>query len=416
MGTGSLLKYTNNPLHKIWCIIGILVILFLPSYLAWRTLEFWKVREEAIMSFLILTLYLLTFLITSKTTIFPRIEHAGVIFTVVSLMYLILISIIAIGRLYYSRSFLLYAYILNFIWLMIGYLLKRKRKPKLMLLTSADCDNLLAIENIAWYIPNSPSEDPLLDGIVISSLEELDSAWLRYVVNQALKGASVYHISDIYEAYLGKLPFKYFSEEFIGDNYRSFTVKFSKRSFDVILALVLSPLTLLLSIVIAILIKLDSEGPVFFKQDRVGQGGKVFKMIKFRTMYVDAEAKGPKFADKDDPRITRIGRILRKFHLDELPQIWNILKGEMSFIGPRPEQTKFVEEFEREIPYYNLRHLVKPGITGWAQIHYGYAAGLEETIEKLEYDLYYIKNMSVWLDLVIILKTILVLLRRQGAR
>lgn len=285
-----------------------------------------------------------------------------------------------------------------------------------MLLTSADCDNLLAIENIAWYIPNSPSEDPLLDGIVISSLEELDSAWLRYVVNQALKGASVYHISDIYEAYLGKLPFKYFSEEFIGDNYRSFTVKFSKRSFDVILALVLSPLTLLLSIVIAILIKLDSEGPVFFKQDRVGQGGKVFKMIKFRTMYVDAEAKGPKFADKDDPRITRIGRILRKFHLDELPQIWNILKGEMSFIGPRPEQTKFVEEFEREIPYYNLRHLVKPGITGWAQIHYGYAAGLEETIEKLEYDLYYIKNMSVWLDLVIILKTILVLLRRQGAR
>jgi lipopolysaccharide/colanic/teichoic acid biosynthesis glycosyltransferase len=416
VGTGSLLKYTNNPLHKIWCIIGILVILFLPSYLAWRTLEFWKVREEAIMSFLILTLYLLTFLITSKTTIFPRIEHAGVIFTVVSLMYLILISIIAIGRLYYSRSFLLYAYILNFIWLMIGYLLKRKRKPKLMLLTSADCDNLLAIENIAWYIPNSPSEDPLLDGIVISSLEELDSAWLRYVVNQALKGASVYHISDIYEAYLGKLPFKYFSEEFIGDNYRSFTVKFSKRSFDVILALVLSPLTLLLSIVIAILIKLDSEGPVFFKQDRVGQGGKVFKMIKFRTMYVDAEAKGPKFADKDDPRITRIGRILRKFHLDELPQIWNILKGEMSFIGPRPEQTKFVEEFEREIPYYNLRHLVKPGITGWAQIHYGYAAGLEETIEKLEYDLYYIKNMSVWLDLVIILKTILVLLRRQGAR
>jgi len=391
-------------------------MLFLPSYLAWRTLEFWKVREEAIMSFLVLTSYLLTFLITSKTTIFPRIEHAGVIFTVVSLMYLILISIIAIGRLYYSRSFLLYAYILNSIWLMIGYLLKRKRKPKLMLLTSTDCDDLLAIENIAWYIPNSPSEAPPLDGIVISSLEELDSAWSRYVVNQALKGASVYHISDIYEAYLGKLPFKYFSEEFIGDNYRSFTVKFSKRSFDVILALVLSPLTLLLSIVIAILIKLDSEGPVFFKQDRVGQGGKVFKMIKFRTMYVDAEAKGPKFADKDDPRITRIGRILRKFHLDELPQIWNILKGEMSFIGPRPEQTKFVEEFEREIPYYNLRHLVKPGITGWAQIHYGYAAGLEETIEKLEYDLYYIKNMSVWLDLVIILKTILVLLRRQGAR
>ena len=416
MGTGSLLKYTNNPLYKIWCIMGILVILFLPSYLVWRTLEFWKVREEAIMSLLVLISYLLTFLITSKTTIFPRIEHAGVIFTIVSLMYLILISIIAIGRLYYSRSFLLCAYILNFIWLMIGYLLKRKRKPKLMLLTSTDCNDLLAIESIAWHIPNSPSEDPLLDGIVISSLEGLDSVWSHYVVKQVLKGVSVYHISDIYEAFLGKLPSKYFSEEFIGDNYRSFILKFLKRFFDVILALGLSPFVLLLSMVIAILIKLDSEGPVFFKQDRVGQGGKVFKLIKFRTMYVNAEANGPKFADKDDPRITHMGRILRRLHLDELPQIWNILKGEMSFIGPRPEQAKFVEEFEKEIPYYNLRHLVKPGITGWAQIHYGYAAGLEETLEKLEYDLYYIKNISVWLDLVIILKTIPVLLGRQRSK
>jgi len=131
-------------------------------------------------------------------------------------------------------------------------------------------------------------------------------------------------------------------------------------------------------------------------------------------MYSDAEIDGPKFSNENDPRVTRVGRFLRKFHLDEIPQFWNVLKGDMSLIGPRPEQVEFVREFEKKIPYYNLRHLVKPGITGWAQVQYGYAASLDETVEKLEYDLFYIKNPSIWLDLAIAIKTlrILILLER----
>jgi exopolysaccharide biosynthesis polyprenyl glycosylphosphotransferase len=341
---------------------------------------------------------------------------------VVTFLYLFLILVIAIGRLYYSRFFLISSYLFNILWIYLGYILKRKRKLKFILLSSSSYNEtlsgLLLTDNIEWIkAKNLLDNDNLhIDGIVIHSLEDLNQEQSQYVIKQTLKGIPVYHVSDIYEIFHGKLPIKYFYEEFLGSSYRSPYIMFLKRLFDLTLSFVLLPFVALLSIVISIIIKIDSKGPIFFKQDRVGQGGRIFKLIKFRTMYIDAESNGPQFAVKNDPRITRVGRILRKLHLDELPQIWNIIKGEMSFVGPRPEQAKFVEEFEKKIPFYNLRHLVKPGITGWAQIHQGYAAGLEETIEKLEYDLYYIKNMSIWLDLIIILKTISIILTRRGAR
>jgi len=133
-------------------------------------------------------------------------------------------------------------------------------------------------------------------------------------------------------------------------------------------------------------------------------------------MYIDAEDDGPKFAATDDPRITRIGRIMRRFRLDEIPQLWNVLKGEMSLIGPRPEQVTFARQFERELPFYSWRHLVKPGITGWAQVQHGYAAGVEDTRRKLEYDLYYVKHFSFWLDVSILMRTIGTVLTGNGAR
>ncbi|HON73347.1 MAG TPA: exopolysaccharide biosynthesis polyprenyl glycosylphosphotransferase [bacterium] len=238
--------------------------------------------------------------------------------------------------------------------------------------------------------------------------------WEQYIVNQMLKGVPVYTTYSIYEDVLGKIPIKYFYGRFAETQVQSTIFKVLKRISDVLLIVIASPLILLIVVIVSILIKLDSDGPVFFKQERVGQGGKVFKIVKFRTMYSDAEIDGPKFSNKNDPRVTRVGRFLRKFHLDEIPQFWNVLKGDMSLIGPRPEQVEFVREFEKKIPYYNLRHLVKPGITGWAQVQYGYAASLDETVEKLEYDLFYIKNPSIWLDLAIAIKTlrILILLER----
>ena len=179
-----------------------------------------------------------------------------------------------------------------------------------------------------------------------------------------------------------------------------------KRITDVLLATVGLCVSLPLIVLITILTRLDSRGSLFFRQERVGENGKIFTLCKFRTMVQDAEkATGPVWAQETDPRTTRLGRILRRTGLDEIPQMFNVLKGDMSFVGPRPERPHFVAELQEKIPYYSQRLVVKPGITGWAQVRYGYGATVEDAIEKLQFDLYYIKNMSFFLDMLIILST-----------
>ena len=167
---------------------------------------------------------------------------------------------------------------------------------------------------------------------------------------------------------------------------------------------------------IALIIRLDSPGPTFFKQKRVGKDGRIFTLWKFRSMRQDAEENGAVWAVKNDDRVTRVGRWIRLLRIDEIPQLYNVLRGEMSLIGPRPERPEFVRELEKQIPYYNIRHAVRPGITGWAQVNYRYGASVKDARNKLEYDLYYIKNRSLLLDTKIILKTIGVVLFGQGAR
>jgi len=185
-------------------------------------------------------------------------------------------------------------------------------------------------------------------------------------------------------------------------------------SFSVSLLLLL--ICLPLFPLIALLIKLDSDGPVFFRQERVGQDGRTFSLLKFRSMRQDAEQKtGPVWARPDDNRVTRVGRLLRRTRLDEVPQLINVLKGDMDLVGPRPERPKFVQDLSSAIPFYALRHCIKPGITGWAQINYGYGSSVEDAIEKLQYDLFYIKNISWALDLLIVLNTIKTVLVRRGS-
>jgi lipopolysaccharide/colanic/teichoic acid biosynthesis glycosyltransferase len=168
--------------------------------------------------------------------------------------------------------------------------------------------------------------------------------------------------------------------------------------------------------IIALLVKVDSTGPVFYTQKRVGEKGKVFDIIKFRSMWVGAEASGsPQWAVRNDPRVTRVGKILRAMRMDELPQLINVLRGDLDFVGPRPERPEFVEELNRVIPYYTLRHTVKPGLTGWAQVMFPYSGTIEESKIKLQYDLFYIKNMSVKLDFLILFKTMKIVLLGRGA-
>ena len=189
-----------------------------------------------------------------------------------------------------------------------------------------------------------------------------------------------------------------------------------KRISDIGLTAITAPIWVPLALLVAVAIKVSSGGPVIFRQPRVGQGGRVFTINKFRTMTTDAELHGPQMATQDDSRITPIGKHLRKFRLDELPQLWNVLKGDLSLVGPRPEQPVFVEQFIHTIPFYNDRHLIRPGITGWAQVNYGYADNEADTIEKLTYDLYYVKNYSALLDLLILLQTAEVVLLSKGAQ
>jgi sugar transferase (PEP-CTERM system associated) len=190
-----------------------------------------------------------------------------------------------------------------------------------------------------------------------------------------------------------------------------------KRVFDVVASSILLIITLPVMVVTTLCILLEDGGPVFYRQERVGKGGKTFMVAKFRSMRNDAEKGGkPQWALTNDPRVTRVGRIIRKLRIDELPQIFNVLNGDMSFVGPRPERPYFVNQLIAEIPYYNVRHSVKPGITGWAQVRYQYGASVEDAIEKLQYDLYYEKNHSLFLDVIILIETIEVVLLGKGGR
>ncbi len=228
------------------------------------------------------------------------------------------------------------------------------------------------------------------------------------------------HFSDLpsfYEKMLGKVPISSIGEIWFLENLTESQKNFyeaAKRILDMIGALIAGLISLLLYIFIVPAIKIDSRGPIFYTQRRIGLDGEIFKVIKFRTMIQSAEADGVKWAQDQDHRITKVGKFLRKSRLDELPQLWNILVGQMSFIGPRPERIEFVQQLEKEIPYYQIRHIVRPGLTGWAQVNFHYGASVEDSIEKLQYELYYIKHRSFVLDVSIILRTIKIVLQAGG--
>jgi len=190
-----------------------------------------------------------------------------------------------------------------------------------------------------------------------------------------------------------------------------------KRSLDLAVAVVGLILSLPLMVLVAIAVRLDSKGPVLYRQQRAGLRGKGFEVLKFRSMRIDAEAgTGAQWAVQNDPRVTRVGRFIRKYRLDELPQFWNVIRGEMSFVGPRPERPEFVRELRKTIPYYDERHSIRPGLTGWAQVQYSYGSTIEDAIVKLEYDLFYLQNTSITFDLAIILKTIRIVIGGHGSR
>lgn len=260
-----------------------------------------------------------------------------------------------------------------------------------------------------------------IDAILMGVIHEKDPSILRALVDAKMQGVEIYSMTSLFEEITGKLPVLYLSDGWMAftpfrGTRRGIYTAHVKRLLDICLSAAGLLLSLPFSLPAAAAIKFDSKGPVLFRQKRTGYDGQVFELLKFRSMTADAEAAGPVWATANDSRATRVGRIIRKTRVDEIPQMWNVLKGDMSFIGPRPERPEFVEKLKEEIPFYFFRHAVKPGITGWAQVNFRYGASKEDAIEKLQYDLYYIKNLSAYLDVLILLKTIKVVLFGKGAR
>lgn len=259
--------------------------------------------------------------------------------------------------------------------------------------------------------------DHEIDEVIIADAGE-DPSTMDDLIAPYESGVLVRHLSDVFEEVSGRIPVRYLRPHWFAVLPRrpggGRIYDLLRRSADVLFsgtALILAAPVLA---VVALAVRLDSPGPVIFRQEREGYRGRRFTILKFRTMRADAEAAGPQWASTGDPRRTRLGRLLRPTRLDELPQLWNVLVGDMSIIGPRPERPCFVTQLGQTIPFYRVRSLVRPGITGWAQVRFAYAGSEEDSLEKLQYDLYYVKHRSAFLDLVIALKTVGVLLRASG--
>jgi sugar transferase (PEP-CTERM system associated) len=259
------------------------------------------------------------------------------------------------------------------------------------------------------------------DRVVVSLADARGKLPMDHLLDSRLRsGVAFDHLASVYEEYTGKIATENLRPSWLifSDGFsKSRSLLAAKRVFDIVASSIGLAIALPIGGIISLLTKISSAGPVLYHQERIGLNGRTFVVHKFRTMRQDAEAAtGPVWSSTNDPRATKLGAVLRRTRLDELPQLWNILKGEMSVVGPRPERPAFVHQLTESIPFYGQRHVVKPGLTGWAQVRYTYGASVEDAIQKLQYDLYYIKRMSIALDLVIVLKTIKTVVLRRGAR
>lgn len=355
---------------------------------------------------------------------FPGTIGASYIFPAFAASYAVGITIILLARAPYSGVLLSIAFALSLgTRFAISALEKRGEDNVHYLVPGGNIDRIrrdLGESSITLDAPMLPT-DP--DAIIVADLHHDHSdEWERAFAIAALNGIGVYHYKQVWESRTGKVRIEHLSENSFGSLMPSNSYAKVKRLVDIVLTMIAIPILLLPLLITALLIRLDSPGSVFFRQERIGYRGRMFRVLKFRTMRAakpvtrDFDPVNDAITKDDDARITKIGRFLRQTRIDELPQLYNILRGEMSWIGPRPEACPLSEWYEREIPFYSYRHIVRPGVTGWAQVNQGHVAGISEVHDKLRFDFYYIKNFSMWIDLVILFKTVLVVIRGFGAK
>ncbi|RVB80762.1 polyprenyl glycosylphosphotransferase [Mesorhizobium sp. M6A.T.Cr.TU.014.01.1.1] len=352
---------------------------------------------------------------------FPGVAAAGYILPTFALTYGLVFVTIFFFRFDYSRFQAAASFTQSTLWYFGLSLATRRLDPyRLAIIPGGDVDRLKSIPGVRWHWISSP--DMVIEyasGVVADLRADLSDEWERYIADRALSGTPVYHVKQISESLTGRVEIEHLSENTLGSLNPNHAYLKIKQAVDWISALfilaVFSPLLLF----VAAAIKFDSAGPALFRQKRMGYRGNIYEVYKFRTMKLGVpvgDEKEEAITKAGDARITRLGQFLRKSRIDELPQAFNILRGEMSWIGPRPEALVLSSWYEAELPFYRYRHIVRPGITGWAQVNQGHVAAVADVLEKLHYDFYYIKNFSPWLDVLIVFRTIQTMLTGFGAR
>ncbi len=362
--------------------------------------------------------YLSTALILPQISKHLLIERKFYILPVLTSLYMIALGFIVLTRLDYSRTVLIHGFGASFILFYSLFLVRKSyKKLKLSAIPNFNFSPLNSHSSIEINIISTYDDiASIQSGLIVDLHKELSSKESKFIAECSINNIPVFHSESIREIVEGKVQTIHLSENATGTLSPNPIYLSLKQVWESILITITLPIALPIMLITALAIKLESPGDAIFIQERIGQGGKKFKIYKFRSMTIKQVKDKDKFATEEQERITSVGKIIRKVRIDELPQFFNVLKGDMSLIGPRPEQDSFVKQFEKEIPFYGYRHMVKPGITGWAQTVQGYADDISSTKEKLAYDLYYIKHISFWLDMNIVLKTIRTIFTGFGAR
>ncbi|MEP3266527.1 MAG: sugar transferase [Hyphomicrobiales bacterium] len=368
---------------------------------------------------------LLGYFATRRLTNYPGVRAVSYVLVSYTFTFAIVISIFFILRLDYSRYLFVSSYLLCIFWFSVVHFSSRRAlKTKLTLIKGGNWEELGKVNLVDWTILESTEQyQKNMGAIVVDLRHEHDKKWEEFIADRVVEGIPVYHSKQIQEMLTGKVSIEHLSENNFGSLLPNVFYVKVKFVIDWLLAIIALPFLLIICAGVAMIMQIVSPGAVFFRQTRLGYRGKPFNVIKFRTMKNNDKSEDEPKADRalamtknNDPRITTFGLILRKYRIDELPQIFNILKGEMSWIGPRPEAIALSEWYQEELPYYKYRHILRPGISGWAQVNQGHVATPDLVLEKLHYDFFYIKHFSAWLDLLIVLKTIRTILTGSGSK
>lgn len=402
--------------------IGIILAVILPSVIIGRFFAGETVSDAAWEQTQLVQIIVLIVadLLLRRLSLFPGSRASSYIIPVFTAAFIGLFLFYFISRLGYSRSQLLIGYILIVFWYFITYFItKRIRNPIYGVIPGGNSNELETTDELEMvHLGDANTPVSRYDALIADFRADLDDDWERVIARQALAGQAVYHSKQVQESITGEVSIEHLSENNFGSLIPSLGYAAFKSLIDKIAVILVLPILIPVMVIVAVLVKISSNGRIFFSQTRVGYRGETFTIHKFRTMRDGAHVKQAKVGDAitmtDDDRITSIGRFLRRSRLDELPQVLNILKGEMSWIGPRPEAQVLSSWYAKELPFYEYRHIVRPGITGWAQVNQGHVVELDEVLGKLRYDFFYIKYFSPSLDILIALRTVRVLLMGIG--